>query len=279
MIVHPHIQYLALGGFDGLHLAHQAILQQLPKNHNDIKHSAALVIEKGNANLTPGKSRIIYTDLPLIFVDLIQIKHFSGLEFCEYLQKYFPRLKQIVVGYDFRFGFNRDSTAKDLQDLMQAQVRIIDPIKLGDQTVHSHKIRHHISNGDINKANAMLTRAYSITGKIIKGQGLGSRELLPTFNIAVQDFLVPQNGVYITQTKLAKTSYNSVSFVGNRLSTDNQPSIESHILGENISTNEASLSISFLKYLRANKKFDNLEDLKHQILADIEVAKSYFSQA
>ncbi|WP_457560596.1 bifunctional riboflavin kinase/FAD synthetase [Caminibacter sp.] len=251
---------ITIGGFDGMHIAHQALIKSA-----DI----VFVIEKGS-NLTPGFDRLFYTKKPIEFFELEKIKHLSPHEFIEILKKY--KAKKIVIGEDFRFGQKRRGDIELLRK--HFEVEVINEIKIEGTGVHSHKIRDFLKEGDIKKANLFLGRNYKIRGTQIKGQGLGRKELVPTINIELlKNYLIPKVGVYITKTN----SFPSLTFIGTR-STDNNFSIETHILMENgqWKMENKVIVIEFLEFLRDNKRFKNLEELKNQIEEDIKFAKNYF---
>jgi riboflavin kinase/FMN adenylyltransferase len=99
---------------------------------------------------------------------------------------------------------------------------------------------------------------------------------VPTINLKVDEFLLPQEGVYITKTILDNKEYKSITFLGHRVTTDGSYAVETHILDENITNDNYTTQIKFYEKIRDNKKFDSFEDLKKQIFDDIELAKNYF---
>jgi len=143
--------------------------------------------------------------------------------------------------------------------------------------VHSKVIREYLREGNLEGAKKLLGYNYKLQGSTITGQGLGSKQFVPTINIDVEDFLIPQEGIYITKTIVNTTAYRSVSFVGHRVSTDGRFAVETHIL-EDIATLEIpkKVEIEFYKKLRNNKKYEKYEELKEQILRDIKQARNWF---
>jgi riboflavin kinase/FMN adenylyltransferase len=137
-------------------------------------------------------------------------------------------------------------------------------------------IRNLLTSKEVDSANMFFGREYSVHGKVIKGQGLGKEELYPTINLHVKDYLLPSDGVYASRTKIGCMIYNSVSFIGTRVSTDGNFSVESHIIERDIDVGD-DVEIFFVHFLRENRKFDNLKDLKSQISMDITNAKSALS--
>ncbi len=262
------ITSLAIGGFDGMHLAHQELFKNLDKN------GAILVIHTGYANLTPKYYREEYTSFPIFYYELKDIKHLQGKEFIFLLKKDFPNLQKIVVGFDFHFGKDRKYDTKDIVNFFDGKVQIVKEVKLKNIPIHSRTIREYLKNDKLEMANKLLGKNYKIYGNLIKGQGLGEKNFVPTLNLEVKDFLLPKEGVYITKTIIENKEYKSISFIGHRLSTDGNFAVETHILDKDIIKTSPNIGIKFIKKLRDNKKFKNFEDLKKQIHEDIKIAQT-----
>lgn len=260
---------LAIGKFDGMHRAHQELFARLDER------GAILIVDANRGNLTPSHYKKEFTTLPIYAIPLEQIKDLSGEAFVELLKEHFPALQRLVVGYDFRFGKNRAFGVKELADYFKGEVVVVSEIFYQGYSVHSEAIRELITQGEVALAGALLGRDYFIEGEIVKGQGLGARELVPTINLAIERFLIPRTGVYVSQTQLKGERFDSISFVGNRLSSDGKFAIETHLLG----ANEAMIPpasrarIYFKRYLRENRRFERLEELKAQIAQDIKDAQ------
>ncbi len=262
------IEAIAIGGFDGMHIGHQKLFGELDS------HGAIVVIETGYANLTPGRERERYTSYPICYYALETIRHLDGGEFVRMLLRHFPKLKKIVVGYDFHFGKNRRYSFGDLRELFDGEVKVVEQVCLDDDSVHSHKIRAKLQIGDIAGANSFLGRSYLLKGEVIKGQGLGRRELVPTINLKVEGYQLPKEGIYATRTKVGDRWFDSVSFLGHRLSTDGSFAVETHLIDRDIGEVEGVIVIEFIEYLRGNQKFDTLLGLRSAIEADIEARRA-----
>lgn len=266
------IDSIAIGGFDGMHVAHQYLFEELSEN------GAIMAIETGYADLTPGEHRQEHTHYPFIYYELDDIKSLSGEEFVAKLKSDFPRLKKIVVGFDFHFGHKRSCSSYDLKELFLkenegAEVKIIDEIKVEGEAVHSHKIRKLLEQGKLEQANLYLGYNYQLKGRVIPGQGVGKEKLVPTLNLDVRGYRLPKEGVYATLTRLDDDHlYPSVSFIGQRTITDGSFAIETHILDSDIKSSKKA-DISFLHFIRKNRSFDSFEALKEQIDKDIQEAK------
>jgi riboflavin kinase/FMN adenylyltransferase len=258
---------IAIGGFDGMHIGHQHLFAELGDN------GTIVVIETGYANLTPKQERENFSHYPIMYLELDDIRHLDGKEFIALLKTKFPALEKIVVGYDFHFGKNRKYSFEDLGTLFDGEVKVVEEVSLNGDSIHSHKIRAKIMIGDIKGANDFLGHNYTIKGALVAGQGIGKKELVATINIETTGYLTPKEGVYVTLTRIDDEEHYhpSVSFVGHRVTTDGSFAIESHILdGEVICKQKAR--ISFVSFIRDNKKFDSISELKKAINSDINIA-------
>lgn len=248
------IYSLAIGRFDGLHLGHGAIFEHLGER------SAVLIIENHHANLTPNRAK--FAKIPLFFYEFNEIRALCVEDFIAKLRADFANLKQIVVGADFRFGRDRSGGVDELRASFGGEVCVVDEYKISGVAVHSAKIREFLSAGEIEKANKFLGRNYEICGQIVRGVGLGKRELFATINADTNGYFLPKNGVYATFVRILGVSvfiparknfddksgenldkFSQISgdnfgwfwgatFIGNRLSVDGKFAIETHVLAD-----------------------------------------------
>jgi len=263
------IDSIAIGGFDGMHIGHQQLFEELGEK------GAIVVIETGYANLTPGKDRERYTHYPIFYYSLDDIRHLEGKAFIDMLCKQFPALKKIVVGYDFHFGKNRRYSHKDIEAFFKGEVCVVDQVSLDGDSVHSHKIRAKIQIGDIESANRFLGHNYTMHGNVVKGQGIGKKELVATINLESEGYLFPYEGVYAGFIRIDDEEHlhPGVLFVGHRVTTDGSFALEAHIIDETVESCQKA-SVSFVHFIRKNQKFSSLEELKTAIFEDIGKAKS-----
>ncbi len=258
------IEALAIGGFDGVHIAHRIIIEKTGEK------GGALIIEKPGANLTPGKYRCLYIKKPCFFMKLSDIKGLSGEEFIEKIEKEFPSLKKIVIGYDFHFGKERAYKAYDLKKMFKKEVEIVKEIKAENISVHSRTIREFLKKGDMKTAKKLLGRDYRIFASVVKGLGIGKKELVATLNLDPDGFLLPKEGVYASFCKIENKLFPAATFIGKRETIDGSFSVETHIIGKEIETPEEKVELIFKEFVRENRKFPSLKELKKQILKDIE---------
>ena len=152
------IKSIAIGSFDGMHLAHQALIARA---------EAVAVIERGGGYLTPGYKRTMFTDRPCYFYLFEKIRDLAPEDFVALLQEDFPKLEKIVVGYDFAFGRGKAADAAMLRRLFEGEVEIIDEVKIEGISVHSRTIKAFLKEGNVTKANVLLGRTYRIEGSVI----------------------------------------------------------------------------------------------------------------
>lgn len=258
------IKTIAIGSFDGMHIAHQTLINKV---------DALVIIERNSGYLTPGYKRSLFTSKACCFYHFDTIKSLTPEAFVHKLTVDFPALETIVVGYDFHFGKNKAGNAEMLNTLSDRKVVIVDEVTHEGIAIHSRTIKTYLREGKVEMANAFLGRRYCIEGKVIRGQGLGKKELVPTLNLAVKEYQLPLEGVYATRTLIEGKWFSSVSFLGHRVTTDDSYAVETHIIDKDIGEVEGEIALQFVSFMRINKKFDSLDALKKQIQDDIGIAK------
>ena len=264
MQLNNDIRAIAIGSFDGLHIAHKTLIDQA---------DAIVIIERNSGYLTPGYKRSFYTDKPCFFYHFEKIKYMTPKAFVNKLEGDFPHLEKIIVGYDFAFGKEKAGNADHLDELFDGEVCIVKEVSIEGISVHSRTIKAYLREGKIGMANKLLGRHYCIDGEVVAGQGLGRKELVPTINLSIDHYQLPLEGVYATRTKIGEEWLNSVSFLGHRVTTDGTYAVETHIIDRKIGKITGKVWIEFRVFIRENCKFDGLEALKKQIEEDISNAK------
>ncbi len=258
------IKSIAIGSFDGMHIAHQTLADKV---------DALVIIERNGGYLTPGYERANFTSKICCFYHFDVIKGLSPKAFVQRLKTDFPQLEKIVVGYDFAFGKDKAGSARTLQKLFEGKVEIVEEVSVEGIAVHSRTIKAYLREGNIVMANKLLGRAYQIEGEVVSGQGLGKKELVPTLNLNVKAYQLPLEGVYATRTKVKGEWLDSVSFLGHRVTTDDSFAVETHIIEQELGQITGKVEMLFVDFIRSNQKFDSLEALKEQINIDITQAK------
>ncbi|UPT77939.1 bifunctional riboflavin kinase/FAD synthetase [Sulfurovum sp. XGS-02] len=258
------IKRIAIGSFDGIHLGHQALIDKV---------DALVIIERNSGYLTPGYKRSLFTSKVCCFYHFDKIKSLTPEAFVDKLEADFPALETIVVGYDFHFGKNKAGNGQMMKMLTDKEISIVDQVTLGETPVHSRIIKTYLREGKIKRANQLLGRTYHIEGRVVPGQGLGKKELVPTINLHVKEYQLPLEGVYATHTWIDGQRFDSVSFLGHRVTTDDSYAVETHILDQEIAEVKGEIMLEFVDFIRINQKFDSLDALREQIFDDINVAK------
>lgn len=190
-------------------------------------------------------------------------------------------MRNIVVGFDCRFGKNAEgnvSTLKELSQIHNFELNVILPVKLNNKTISSSLIRKYLSQGRIEKVNEYLGRNYSVYGYVIKGKQLGSKLGFPTANIlANSNLCLPKPGVYITKTYIDDNLYYSTTNVGfNPTFNQKTYNIETYIIGFNDDIYGKEIKVVFYKRIRDELKFKNIRSLCKQIENDVIYTKQYF---
>jgi riboflavin kinase/FMN adenylyltransferase len=288
------------GTFDGVHLGHQKILQRLQEiaRRNNGESVVLTFWPHPRMILRP-------TDLSLKLLNtfeekaellrqlnidhLIRIpftKEFSQLTSQEFITKILVDTigtKKLVIGYDHRFGKNREGSFEQLKlnaptygfDVEEIPRQDIDHV-----AVSSSKIRRALEGGDIDTATHFLGRPYSITGRVIKGDKLGRVLGFPTANIDLDshDKLIPSEGIYAVRVTYEKIEYGGMLYIGTRPTVDgSKRSIEVNIFDFDKEIYGESRQVYFIKLLRMDSKFHDLESLKDQLHKDKESALAALS--
>lgn len=279
------------GTFDGVHLGHQKILEKIKQiartNHGEsvlltFWPHPKYVLNPGNQGLkllTTFKEKAEILDA-LGIDHLVKIpftKAFSQLTSQEFIKTILVErigTKELVIGYDHRFGKNREGSFEHLKGNASKygfKVTEIPRQDIDHIGVNSTKIREYILSNQVHLANRLLGRPYSICGAVTKGQQIGRNIGFPTANIEIaeQYKLIPSNGVYAVRVESPKGHWNGMMNIGVRPTLGTQPkTIEVHLFDfeENIYGEE--LKVSIIKQIRAEIKFENLEQLAQRLQTD-----------
>lgn len=286
-----------IGTFDGIHIGHQKILKQVVQLARDKGYVPAvltlfphprMVLQKDDSIklLNTIEERVaLLTSLGIEAVIVKKFtKEFSNLSAKDYVKQILVdelNTKHIVIGYDHHFGKNRSANISDLKAFAKRydfKVEEISAQDIEDVTVSSTKIRTALNAGEVDLANAYLGYNFFITGHVIKGKGLGRTIGFPTANIhnTATYKLIPGNGVYVVSSQIGdKTIFGMMNIGTNPTVNGKIRSIEVHFFNFNENIYNAELKIEFLKRLRSEQKFENLEGLKIQLKQDMANAHQY----
>ncbi len=191
-------------------------------------------------------------------------------------------LRGVIVGEDFRFGFNREGDIELLRKFLSPHkigVNTIKMIYLNGEAVKSSNIARLIKDGSITKANELLGYKFFLSGSIVSGKGLGKHLGFPTANLKYLNGIkvLPKNGVYVTLAEIGGNILKSISSVGTNptFESDKKIKVEVHLLDSSLDIYGEFMRLHFLEYLRDEKKFNSAEDLRKAVKVDIEKAENY----
>lgn len=283
---------VALGNFDGLHIAHMKIINSAVDyaKKNKLKsgvllfdhHSTEITKLRNVSLIMPNKYKIELLEKSGVdFVYLVKFdKSFmenSPEEFVCFLRKKLA-MACVSVGYDYRFGFCATGNTQKLYKLANKYgfaVLVTDKVTLNGNLVGSTYIRQLINSGEIEKATEYLGRYFFVDGVVIHGRQNGRKMGFPTANISYNPKIVlPPDGVYAGITTVDERKYKSVINIGNNPTFNaEEKTIETHILDFDKDIYEKDIKVEFVKKLRGEIKFKSADELKIQIRKDAETAK------
>lgn len=275
---------LCLGYFDGVHVGHLELIQKAVENGNaavmtfDISPSFALKKNPSENFLTSlyDKSNI----LKAVGVKTLYVLRMSDELLTYSVQDFIDNIlkvinpKKIFVGEDYRFGRYAAGSPIDLIEFFDTEVI---PLKQVDgNKVSSRVIRDLVSEGNVEEANKLLSRPFSIVGMVVEGKHNGEKIGFPTANLDLDyPYVLPKIGVYMGFVKLMSSKYKALICVSTHptIMELNKPLIEVHLLSYKGDLYGREIDVQFVKYMRDIIKFDSLDDLKAQIQLDKEEAK------
>ena len=281
---------VTIGTFDGVHIGHRKIITDmvakgkkenlLPILLTFFPHPRMVLQKDSNIKMidTINEKKKIFKKLG---VEVLIIQPFtkdfsrmSAIKFTRDILVNSLKVSKLMIGYDHRFGRNREATVKTLKSFGLDYNFKVDEIPAQDIesiSVSSTKVRKAIRSGDFKLVNKFLSRPFNLSGKIIKGDELGRKIGYPTANLKIFEKykLKPQNGVYLTRTRLKKQTYFGMMNIGIRptISAKNNQ-IETHLFDFNGNLYGHEMTLEILEKIREEKKFKSIEKLKIQLDID-----------
>ena len=289
---------LSIGNFDGVHIGHRRILRRVkeiaharnlkasamtfdphptrlvaperaPRLMTSCEERAALMAEEGieQVLILPFEPDIAQLT-PRQFVDSILVRRLA--------------VRAVVVGDNFRFGHGQAGDTDVLRELGAEYgfaTEVVPAVAIRGVMVSSSMVRRLIAAGAVTRAARLLGRPYSLEGEVVRGQGIGHRQTVPTLNLRPSAEVLPEAGVYVTCTDDpdAKRQWQSVTNVGYRPTFGGEGiSIETFLLSPFDGSTPARIRVSFLWRIREERRFESPEALKAQILRDVARARAYF---
>ena len=289
---------ITIGIFDGVHLGHQSLIKKLKQKSVQMGLPSIVFSfeptpndyfsKKQNKRLTSLRDKLRLIDE--FQIDYLYCPPFDStmenLSPNQFITKHLINLfnpRYMVIGDDFRFAKDRKGSIKDLVITGQSnnfEVEQITSIVDSNTRISSSLIRDSLSNANLILAKQMLGRNYSLIGRVIYGQQLGSTLGFPTANIDLSKTNNPLRGVFCVKVSLpdATKTIFGIANIGFKPTIGGQKlNLEVHLLDFDKDIYKSYIKIEFLSYLRKEKKFSGLDALKRQIDQDIEAAKQYFS--
>ena len=285
----------ALGNFDGVHLGHKEIISKVIdiSNSKNIP-SGVLIFDPHPRNFfNPKLEDFILSDIntrsyllektKLDFLGILKFDDFmsnlSPREFVEKIIKNRVGVSHLIVGYNFRFGKNREGDVEVLSKIcseFNIDLTIIKQVKNMELTISSSKIREAIEELDFEKVKRIIGDYWKIVGEVIEGDKRGRQIGFPTANIMMNNLIKPDFGVYAVRINYNNETFNGIANFGVRPTFDETkslPILEVHLFNFSDNLYGKEIVISFVDFIRKEKKFNDLESLKSQIQLDINVAK------
>lgn len=294
---------LTIGNFDGVHRAHRQLLRTTLEAARsaglrpavlmfDPHPSCVVAPERAPRLLTSIEERCALIRAEGIEQILVQpfttaLARLTPEEFAMQFLRDGLGAKRVIVGENFRFGCKQAGDAQTLKELgarLGFEVRLLETVRWRGRRVSSGEVRKLVAMGEVSIAGRLLERPYAISGEIVRGHGIGSKQTVPTLNLRTEAQVIPARGVYITRTKdLDGTRlWNSITNIGYRptfgetCGTDDTLSIETFLLDPFDGATPERIRLEFLTRVRDERKFESPEALKAQILRDVGRAKTYF---
>jgi len=299
--IHLENSWVTIGSFDGVHLGHQALINELVKTaHSHGEYTVVItffphpMVVLRNIPMpfyltTPEEKKLLMAEMGVdALITLNFNQHLANLTAREFvtLLKGHLGMKELWIGQGFALGKNRQGNVETLEGLgceLGFEVKVNELMQVGPYTISSSQIRQALAMGQVDKVAEMLGRLYRVTGKVVHGEGRGKGLGYPTANIEYDPIkLIPANGIYATWSWWKRKRFPSVTNIGLRPTFnmgDLKPTIEPFFVDFDQDLYNETLTLEFLKYLRPEEKFTTVEDLKRRIQQDVEEANEVFSHA
>ena len=283
---------VTIGTFDGIHIGHQKIFNKVINASKQSNLSSVVLTFFPHPRIILNK----YNDIKMIdtldekieHLEKIGIDHliihpfdrkFSLLSAEQFIREYLVeklKLKHIIIGYDHRFGKGREASVSDLKEYSSEFNFIVDEIdaqEIEKIAISSTKIRNSINQGDLETTKKYLGRFFSLTGKVVKGDGLGKQIDYPTANILIEEDykIIPKDGVYYIRTTIDNKLYNGMMNIGHRPTIGfKSKSIEVNLFNFDRDIYDKVISVDVVVKIRDEKKFSSIYALKAQLAKDEE---------
>lgn len=289
------IQYndliVALGFFDGVHTAHQILLNETLKIAQIKQKKSAIMtfsthvlsyIQKREfkhlTNLDEKAKIAAKMGFDYLFVFQVS-EELINLEPEIFIERFLRCANTVVVGFDFTFGRKGQGTSNTLKQSSQFETVVLDEMTYESEKIGSTRIREALEHGNIALANELLGYPYTISGQVIKGRGRGKYLGFPTANIDYDSYLLPKTGVYVTTITIDGIEYQSMTNIGdNPTFSNHEVTLEVNVFKWNHSLYGKTVSVAFEKYLREEYKYDSTSELIDRMHIDEQETLDYFKK-
>jgi riboflavin kinase/FMN adenylyltransferase len=279
--------YLAIGIFDGVHRGHQALIEEAQADARKSGGTAVVMTFEPHPMMFFQRSesplRLSNPRHKELLLERQGVTHLAVLpfeagragqtaeEFVADLRGACQPLGGIVVGADWKFGKGRGGNVELLQRLGGFEVDGIPAVAIDGEVISSTAIRLAVARGDLAFAEKALGRPYAILGKVVPGQKMGQQLGFPTANIDAAGLQLPPDGVYAVRVHIGEKDFQGIANLGIRptVSQDSRRVLEVHLFEFDGDLYGMDIEVEFLRFVRGEKKFDSLDDLRAQIERDI----------
>ena len=280
---------VTLGKFDGLHLGHQKLIRQILKQKSQGQKAVVFAFDQGSRMILSREER--RHKLERMDVDLFlecpldqKMRHMKPEDFVKKILVDKLHVSYLAVGRDFHFGYERKGNSEVLAKMGEEygfQVEVIPDEMDGRRKISSTYVREQLNEGNMEKVAYLLGEPFETTGEVLHGRGLGHRKLMPTTNlIPPKEKLMPPNGVYITCSEFENQKFQGITNVGYKPTVGGEEflGVETYLFHCNQNLYGQKSVVSFLKFLRPERKFESLDKLKDQLMKDIQKAEIFFEE-
>ncbi len=289
---------VTMGNFDGVHIGHRHLVETACEIARERGWASGVLTFDPHPRrvLLPGQPTYLLTTLEerVAHLESLGAQRIMTMPFTravaqltpeEFVQKVLSETlgaRAVVVGDNFRFGHRQAGTCETLKELggkLGFEVHFVPQVRYRGDAVSSSLVRRLIQRGAVARAGRLLGRCYALTGQVVKGQGIGSKQTVPTLNLATDAEVLPAKGVYITSvTDLADgRQWPSITNVGMRPTFDGTAlTIESYLLTALEGGTPEGIRVEFRRWVREERKFADAGELRTQILKDVGRARAYW---
>lgn len=277
---------VALGRFDGVHLAHTAVIKSAVQKEEGLTSAVFTFCDNPNKEASQvlcteeEKQRLIEECgiQVLINATFESVRNLSAEDFVSLVLKKSLNAKAVFCGYNYRFAKGASADVNTLKALCKKegiQVTCVNEYVCDNTTVSSTAIRTLLSEGDVSRAKKLLGRSYTLEGRVVHGNAIGRTIETPTLNLDVsKNKLLPRFGVYAALAHIGENTHKAVANIGLKPTVgSDSPTVEVYLLDANGDFYEKEVTLELVAFIRSEQKFENLDKLKEAIAIDTDKAK------